>query len=202
MNNKKKSIYILIVLFICIIISGCEEKFPLNINLTNRNYTFFNQDSVKVNFNEVIAGKTAIVGFIYANCPDICPMTTHNMFLTQQRLKNNDIDNTIFVSVTFDPDRDFPSVLTKFGEIRDIDFKNWTFLWSDKKNTGALLERFDVIAIPADSTYTDDGELIYSVLHTDRISLINKEGRLKKNYLGSKANLEELYNDIIYLGGE
>jgi len=37
-------------------------------------------------------------------------------------------------------------------------------------------------------------------MHTDRISLIDNESRLKKNYRGSKVNLEELYNDIINLG--
>ncbi|RKY99853.1 MAG: hypothetical protein DRQ13_01520, partial [Ignavibacteriae bacterium] len=84
--------------------------------------------------------------------------------------------------------------------IRDIDFNNWVFLWGDKKNTESLLKRFDITALKTDSTYFDDGELTYSVMHTDRISLIDSESRLKKNYRGSKVNLEELYNDIINLG--
>ena len=71
--------------------------------------------------------------------------------------------------------------------------------WGDKKNTGSILKRFDITALNADSTYLDDGELTYSVMHTDRISLIDNESRLKKNYRGSKVNLEELYNDIIKL---
>ncbi|MCH7964613.1 MAG: SCO family protein [Bacteroidetes bacterium] len=169
-------------------------------DLTRKNYTFFNQDSVGVIFPDIIKGKVTVIGFIYTNCPDICPMTTHNMYLTQQKLKKNAIENVLFVTVTFDPDRDFPSVLKKFGEIRDIDFTNWVFLWGDKKNTKSLLKRFDITALKTDSTYFDDGELTYSVMHTDRISLIDNESRLKKNYRGSKVNLEELYNDIINLG--
>jgi len=183
-----------------LILIGCESKFPLNKDLTRKNYTFFNQDSVEVIFPDIIKDRVTVIGFIYTNCPDICPMTTHNMYLTQQKLKKNAIDNVIFVTVTFDPDRDFPSVLKKFGEIRDIDFNNWVFLWGDKKNTGSLLRRFDITALKTDSTYFDDGELTYSVMHTDRISLIDNESRLKKNYRGSKVNLEELYNDIKYLG--
>ena len=192
-------LYLITIVTILILI-GCESKFPLDKDLTRKNYTFFNQDSVEVNFPGIIKNKVTVVGFIYANCPDICPMTTHNMYLTQQKLKKNGIDNIIFVTVTFDPDRDFPSVLKKFGEIRDIDFNNWVFLWGDKKNTGALLRRFDITALKTDSTYFDDGELTYSVMHTDRIALIDNESRLKKNYRGSKVNLEELYNDIINLG--
>lgn len=195
---KKNSF--LITIFTILILLSCQSKFPLDKDLTRKNYTFFNQDSVQVIFPDIIKNKVTVIGFIYANCPDICPMTTHNMYLTQQKLNKNAIDNVLFVSVTFDPDRDFPSVLKKFGEIRDIDFTNWVFLWGDKKNTGSILKRFDITALNADSTYLDDGELTYSVMHTDRISLIDNESRLKKNYRGSKVNLEELYNDIIKLG--
>jgi protein SCO1/2 len=190
----------LITIFIILVLIGCQSKFPLDKDLTRKNYTFFNQDSVEVIFPGIIKDKVTVIGFIYANCPDICPMTTHNMYLTQQRLNKNEIDNVLFVSVTFDPDRDLPSVLKKFGEIRDIDFNNWVFIWGDKKNTESLLKRFDITTLNTDSTYFDDGELTYSVMHTDRISLIDNESRLKKNYRGSKVNLEELYNDIIDLG--
>lgn len=195
-----KKFSFLITIFTILILLSCQSKFPLDKDLTRKNYTFFNQDSVQVIFPDIIKNKVTVIGFIYANCPDICPMTTHNMYLTQQKLNKNAIDNVLFVSVTFDPDRDFPSVLKKFGEIRDIDFTNWVFLWGDKTNTGSILKRFDITALNADSTYLDDGELTYSVMHTDRISLINNESRLKKNYRGSKVNLEELYNDIIKLG--
>ena len=197
----KKFLYI-ITIFTILILIGCESKFPLDKDLTRKKYTFFNQDSIEVIFPDIIKGKVTVIGFIYTNCPDICPMTTHNMYLTQQKLKENAIDNVLFVTVTFDPDRDFPSVLNKFGEIRDIDFDNWVFLWGDKTNTGSLLKRFDITALKTDSTYFDDGELTYSVMHTDRISLIDYESRLKKNYRGSTVNLEELYNDIINLGEE
>jgi protein SCO1/2 len=178
---------------------GCKDKLPLNINLANRTYGFFNQDSVKVEFPKITAGHVAVVGFIYAHCPDICPMTTHNMSLTEQRLKDEQITDVKFVSITFDPDRDYPSVLKKYSEIRGLDFNTWTFLWGDKKITKSLLDRLDVVAIPTDSTVSDDGELTYSFMHTDRISLLDKDGKLKKNYRGSKVNLDELFNDIKYL---
>lgn len=195
-----KTYLFLISIFTILILTGCQSKFPLDKDLTRKTYTFFNQDSVKVMFPDIIKDKVTVIGFIYTHCPDICPMTTHNMYLTQQKLIKNSIDNVLFVTITFDPNRDYPSVLKKFGEIRDIDFKNWVFLWGDKNNTGSLLKRFNIVAINTDTTYFDDGELNYSVMHTDRISLVDDNGRLKKNYRGSKVNLEELYNDIINLG--
>ena len=195
--------HLIAILFILPIASAlftkCKDKLPLNINLANRSYTFYNQDSVQVNFPEITAGHVTVVGFIYAKCPDICPMTTHNMSLTEQRLRDEQIKDVKFVSLTFDPNRDYPSVLKKYGEIRGFDFNTWTFLWNDNKITKSLLDRLDVLAIPTDSSVSHDGELTYSMMHTDRISLLDKDGKLKKNYRGSKVNLDELYNDIKYL---
>jgi len=197
--NKYFFLIIFILLPAITLLFSCKEKLPLNINLANRSYTFYNQDSIKVNFPAVTSGNVIVVGFIYANCPDICPMTTHNMNLIEQRLKTEQVGDVKFVSITFDPDRDYPSVLKKYGQIRDLDFNTWTFLWGDKNNTKALLNRLDVMAIPTDSSISDEGELTYNMMHTDRISLIDKYGKLKKNYRGSKVNLDELYNDIKYL---
>ncbi|MGD8306247.1 MAG: SCO family protein [Ignavibacteria bacterium] len=199
MNMLPRNIFITALTFTFLLIHiGCEKKFPLNKNLTSKSYIFFNQDSVKTEFAKVIKGKVAVVGFIYTHCPDICPMTTHNMFLTQQKLFSEGISDVHFIGITFDPNRDYPSVLKKFGKIRGIDFSDWTFLWGDEMNTNKILERFSVRAIQTDSLLIDD-ELTYTVLHTDRISIVGKDGRLKKNYKGSTVNLEELYNDIIKL---
>jgi protein SCO1/2 len=187
-----------VALFIFLI--SCQEKLPLNKDLTKRSYAFLNQDSAAVNFPEIIKGKITVMGFIYTHCPDICPMTTHNMVLTEERLIEDGIDDVLFVALSFDPERDSPEVLTKFAEIRGINFDNWIFLTGDKKAIKDLLRRFDVRAIPTDSTFFEDGTNSYSMMHTDRISLINNKGILKKNYKGSTIIIEELITDIKYLG--
>ena len=102
--------------------------------------------------------------------------------------------------ISFDPNRDTPAVLKKFAEIRDITFDDWTLLSGDDQNTKEVMLKFDIKAIPADSSYDDDGELSYSVIHTDRISLIDQDGRLRANYKGSTANLDMILEDINYLG--
>lgn len=192
---KKSSIYLLTG-FTMIILIGCQSKFPLNKNLTKQNYNFYNQDSVEVTFTHLIKDKVTVLGFIYTHCPDICPMTTHNMYLTDQRFNRDGIDDVNFVLLTFDPNRDYPSVLKKFAEIRDIKFDNWSLLWNTRQRINPLLKRLNILAIPTDSSYTNNGELNYYVMHTDRISLIDKNGNLRKNYKGSIVNIDELYNDI------
>ncbi len=136
------------------------------------------------------------MGFIFTHCPDICPMTTHNMYLTEKELKKNGIEDVKFVALSFDPERDSPEVLKKFAEVRELDFKSWTLLTGEKSTVNELMKRFDVKAIKTDETTDDDGTQEYSMMHTDRISLIDENGRLKKNYKGSTLNIEELVNDI------
>ncbi len=188
---------ILITLSILIFLSiSCKEKLPLDKDLTKQNYNLINQEGKEVKFPELIIGNITVLGFIYTHCPDICPMTTHNMHLTEKQLKENGIDDVKFVALSFDPDRDSPEVLKEFAKIRDLDFKNWALLTGEKNTVDELLRRFDVKAIKTDENLDEEGTLEYSMMHTDRIALIDENGRLRKNYKGSKLNIEEIIKDI------
>ena len=191
--NKLFSILLSVFLLLSI---SCKEKLPLDKDLTKKSYNLINQEREEVKFPEIIKGHLTVMGFIYTHCPDICPMTTHNMYLTEKELKKANINDVKFVALSFDPDRDSPEVLKKFAEIRDLDFNSWTLLTGEKTTVNDLLKRFDVKAIKTDENLDEDGILEYSMMHTDRISLIDENGRLKKNYKGSTLNIEELVNDI------
>jgi protein SCO1/2 len=193
--SANKIIFIILSILILFSVS-CKDNLPLDKDLTKKSYTLINQDSVEVIFPENIIGHITVMGFIYTHCPDICPMTTHNMYLVQKQLNEEAIDNVKFVALSFDPDRDTPEVLTKFAEIRDLDFNSWTFLTGQKNTVDEMMKRFDVKAIKTDERIDEEGNSEYSMMHTDRISLIDKQGRLRKNYKGSTLNLEELINDI------
>ena len=195
-----KIILVLVVTFSFVFITSCYEHFPLDQDITRTQNTFLNQDSVKVEFPKLIKDKITLMAMVYTHCPDICPMTTHNMQLVQRRLPDDLKDKVKFVVISFDPNRDTPAVLKKFAEIRDITFDNWTFLTGDNQNTKEVMLKFDVKAIPADSSYDENGELSYSIIHTDRISLIDQDGKLRSNYKGSTANLDMILEDIKYLG--
>jgi protein SCO1/2 len=186
-----------IILFIIILLSiSCKEELPLDKDLTKKSYTLISQDSSVVIFPDNIKGQITVMGFIFTHCPDICPMTTHNMYLTEKQLKKNGIEDVKFVALSFDPDRDSPEVLKKFAEVRELDFKSWTLLTGEISTVNELLKRFDVKAIKTDETTDAEGNYEYSMMHTDRISLIDENGILRKNYKGSTINIEELVNDI------
>ena len=195
-----KNIFRILTLILSInFITGCYEHFPLDQDLTRTQNTFLNQDSVEVQFPKIIKDKITLLAMVYTHCPDICPMTTHNMHLVEQKLPDDLKDKVKFIVISFDPNRDTPAVLKKFAEIRDLSFNSWTLLSGDEQNTKEVMLKFGIKAIPADSSYDTDGELSYNVIHTDRISLIDQQGRLRSNYKGSTANIEMIIEDIMYL---
>lgn len=200
MKHIKLYSVILFALSFALFLSGCYEHFPLDQDITRTQNTFYNQDSIKVKFPEIIKNKITLMAMVYTHCPDICPMTTHNMYLIQEKLPEDLKDKVEFVIISFDPERDTPSVLKRFAELRDISFNHWAFLSGDEQNTKEVMLKFGVKAIKADSTYDEGGNLSYSIIHTDRISLIDQDGKLRSNYKGSTADLNLILNDIKYLG--
>ena len=199
MKNQLKILLGIFILVSVNFLTGCYEHFPLDQDLTRTQNTFLNQDSVKVQFPKIIKDKITVLAMVYTRCPDICPMTTHNMFLVEEKLSDELKDKVKFIVISFDPNRDSPAVLKKFAEIRDLSFKSWTLLSGDEQNTKEVMLKFGIKAIPADSSYDENGELSYNVIHTDRISLIDPEGRLKANYKGSTAKIETILEDIKYI---
>lgn len=181
------------------LITGCYEHLPLDRDISRTQNTFLNQDNTEVNFPEITNGKITLMAMVFTHCPDICPMTTHNMRLVQQRLTDELKDEVKFVVISFDPNRDTPSVLKKYAELREYDFNSWTLLSGDDQSTKEVMLKFDVKAIFTDSTYSNDGELSYNIIHTDRISLIDQNGSLRNNYKGSTADIDAVLEDIKYL---
>ncbi|MCX8105846.1 MAG: SCO family protein [Ignavibacterium album] len=192
--------YFLLIIFLnLLVVTGCYKHFPLNQDISRTQNRFLNQDSVEVQFPELTKNKITLMAMIYTHCPDICPMTTHNMQLIESKLSKDELENVRFVVITFDPNRDTPDVLKKFAEIRDIDFSRWSLLSGDEQNTKEAMLKFDIKAVPADSSYDAEGNLSYYIVHTDRLSLIDQNGLLRKNYVGSIVDVNEVVNDIKYL---
>ncbi|HSD64278.1 MAG TPA: SCO family protein [Ignavibacteriaceae bacterium] len=187
---------ILLFIFSFILVNGCNNNFDLKEKVTNSNLTLVNQDSVSILYPEVIKDKIAVIGFIYTHCPDICPMTAHNMELAEESLSKDELDEVKFLLISFDPGRDTPSILKQYADVRSLDMNHWELLTGKEEDIKMLLKEYDVKAFNDDTTYNEKGEPNYFMIHTDRISLVDKDGNLRKNYRGSIASPEELSKDI------
>lgn len=188
---------IFLFIFISFLI-GCnslpEEK------RINGSYTLINQDSIKVIYPVQFKGKILVTGFIFTNCPDICPMTIHNMQLIQKELNKRSVAGVEFTAISFDPLRDTPPVLKQQAELRDVNLSNFNFLTGNKERIDSLLDEMNILAFTDDTTYTESGDPVYFFVHTDRITLIDRKGSIRKEYSGSNINIDEIISDIKYLG--
>ena len=117
------------------------------------------------------------------------------MQLVQKALKGEGINEVEFLAITFDPERDSVELLKKFASLREIDEKNFRLLTGPRNEIDSLMSVMKIVAVTGDTTMID-GDASYFFTHTDRISIIDKRGFLRKEYPGSKANIEEIVNDI------
>lgn len=201
-TGKFKFIYtsLLLTISILFVIYGCGKKLPVETDLSKYKFELLNEDSSKIFFPEMVKGKTVVMGYIYTNCPDICPMTTNNMQKIENMLKEMKFNNVAFLSLSFDPLRDTPSVLKQYANIRGISLSNWHFLTGTQKVIDSLKKEMHFVAFAEDTSYAANNTPYYFFTHTDRISLIDKSGKLRKNYRGSKIDINEIINDIKSLG--
>jgi len=194
----KFSNYILIIFITGLSFSffaGCGKNLPVEKSIRT-SFQLVNQDSNKVVFPNDFKGNITVMSFLYTNCPDVCPLTTNNLRMLQERLKKDDVKGVQFVEVSFDPDRDTPSILKKYADVRSIDEKNFQLLTGNKKVIDSLLKVMNIYAIPADTIKYNNNGFTYSFIHTDRITLLDRESRIRKEYKGSIINQKEILKDI------
>lgn len=175
---------------------GCKDKLPVKDDLSRARYDLLTQDSTRFSFPQSMKGKVVVLGLIFTHCPDICPLITNNMEHIQEEAKKENLEDISFVSISFDPLRDKPSVLKEYADVREIDMRNWIFLTGRPSEIDSLKKQLHYVAIAGDTTYSETGEPSYFFVHTDRITLMDKEGRIRQEYKGSKVNVEEVMKDI------
>lgn len=194
-TKQSKNYFYTIVFLFFFAFAGCSQKPPVIHDLSKADYTLIDQDSSVVHFPKDFKGKTVVLGFIYTHCPDICPMTTNNIYLVEKELNKENIGDVAYVDISFDPERDTPKVLKEYAGVRGIKTNNFHFLTGSKDVIKSLLKECNVYAMPGDTTVID-GDTTYYFIHTDRISVMDPDGKIRAEYKGSTANRKELIKDI------
>ena len=78
-----------------------------------------------------LEGKVWVASFIFTSCPDECPLMTAEMARLQSDLVH--IPEIRLVSISVDPERDIPAVLSQYANRFDADPERWLFLTGDKR---------------------------------------------------------------------
>lgn len=184
----KKLIFLLLpVLFI-----SCNSGPDVIDDLSDTSFELLNQDSTAVTFPDDFEGEFVVMGFIYTNCPDICSLITQNLVRIQKDM--NYPDDVHFIAATFDPERDTPSTLKKYGEAFRVD-ENFTFLTGDSTEVFALMDSLRVRSQISMTDTTDDGRELYFINHSDKIMVLDKQSRVVFEYGGSQPMIPSLVKE-------
>lgn len=139
-----------------------------------------------------LRGKVWIADFIYTTCTDTCPLQTAAMAKLQKEFAAQ--SGVQFVSVSVDPGRDTPQVLSAYADKHEADRQRWYFLTGPRDQVIKLIRdgfHLSVAALP------DSGEVGGMIPHSPRFVLIDGQAQIR-GYYDSRAveSLAKLRNDI------
>ena len=195
MNTKptlaKPSSYVLTYIFLSFLLiqSACINDYKVIDDMNDASFELVNQDSVRVMFPEDFRGQYVVMGFVYTNCPDICPLITQNLIKIQKDLGYP--SNVQFLGVSFDPLRDTPEILHRYKEVFKVD-ENVNFLTGEPKMVQSFMDSVRVRTQESMRTTTDSGKEIYFLNHSDKIMVMNPKGEIIIEYGGSMPSIPSL----------
>lgn len=179
----------LLLLLLPIFILSCGNNTEVIDDLSGTSIELLDQDSAVVTFPDDFRGKFVVMGFIYTNCPDICSLITQNLVRIQREM--NYPEDVHFIAATFDPERDTPSTLKKYGKAFGVE-KNFTFLTGDSTQVFALMDSARVRSQISMTQTTDDGKELYFINHSDKIMILDKQSRVIFEYGGSQPMIPNI----------
>lgn len=140
-------------------------------------------------------GKVVVLHFIYASCPDVCPLHADRIAEIQKMINQTPMKERVrFISISTDPEHDAPEILRGYGPVHGLDDVNWVFLTARPDQPKDITRKL-VEAYGHKFMRTKDGQLVHGVV----THVIDKDGRLRANFHGldfANVNLVMLVNAL------
>ena len=121
-----------------------------------------------------LRGRIHVASFIFTRCTAVCPALV-------RQLKRVQAEDVRLVSFSVTPDLDTPAALAAYGAREGIDPAQWLLLTGDRSAIVRLAREF---------YFADDRRLESTTggfLHTEKVLLVDAEGRLRGVYNGDGA---------------
>ncbi|MGH8064403.1 MAG: SCO family protein [Candidatus Entotheonellia bacterium] len=134
-----------------------------------------------------LRGKVVVVTFIYTSCTDACPLLTAKMAALQDDLGSDFGSKVFFVSITVDPERDTPEVLTRYAQAHGANLSGWAFLTGMPDQIRTVARQYGIYYKKQASGDVD---------HTFLTSLVDQHGSLRVQYMGIRFDPDELRRDL------
>lgn len=126
-----------------------------------------------------LRGKVVVLNFVYAGCPDVCPLHAERIADAQAMVNATPMKDMVqFVTITTDPVCDTPEVLRAYGPTHGLESANWQFLTSGPEKPTATRRIAEQYGLKF--TETPDGQQMHGVV----THVIGKEGGLSARFHG------------------
>jgi protein SCO1/2 len=195
MSSTLKSLLVSIFIIAAFTACGPDALY----DLSSENYQLRNSDSTQVNFPGHFKGDISLITFIYTNCPDVCPAITANMTNIQREL--DDTSGVNFIEISFDPQRDTPSVLKEYRNLYGLN-EQFTMLTGDTTTVHPLLNKLDIVAVKTTIDSLGYDSTNYAMRHSNTLYLMDRQGYIRAEYPAHRVTSEHVKDDINYLRSE
>lgn len=155
---------------------------------TIADFRLVNQDSTIVT-NETLDGKIYVADFFFTSCRTICPVMKTQMLRVYEAVEN--APDVALVSHTIDPEYDTVGLLNDYAERLGVKSNKWHFLTGDKDSIYYLAQTSYFVTAMEDEAESD------GFIHSGAFMLIDKKGRIRGKYDGTKSEeVDKLIKDI------
>jgi len=155
-----------------------RERYIQVVNRPAPDFTLRDADGHATSLKD-LRGKVVVLYFIYASCPDVCPLLSEKIADIQQQINTTPMRDIVeFVAVTTDPERDTPDVLRGYGHAHGLDSANFLFLTSGIDHPAATRELAKAYGL--EFTPMSDGTLMHGLV----THVIDKSGNLRARFHG------------------
>jgi protein SCO1/2 len=149
-------------------------------------------------------GQVWVADFIFTTCPEVCPLMTARMSHLQTWLINQRLgDKVHLVSISVDPARDTPAVLTKYAAATRARPENWTFLTGPQQQIeDAVVRGFKEAVVREKDAAQEDG---FAIVHGTKFVLVDGKRQIRGYYdSNDEQSLQQLRRDAnaLAMGGQ
>jgi protein SCO1 len=136
-----------------------------------------------------LEGRPQVVTMFFSKCSFACPILINDMKRIEEALPENVRTNTGFTLITFDTERDTPTVLAQYRASHDL-AANWTLL---RGGSDDVLEIAALLGIK----YKKDARGDFA--HSNVISLLDKKGEILLQQVGLNRDPDSISSAIAKL---
>ena len=131
-------------------------------------------------------GPLTAIFFGFTNCPDVCPMTLHNLNLVINNLEKKKREEFKVFFVSIDPERDTPKIIKDYLDL----FENKIYgITGDPKKIFVLSKSWGILS---EKIFAEEGN--YLINHSSSVILLENGKYLDR--ISHHANYEDMFKTI------